>query len=39
MNELITVDPKTCSDKPGPGGTRIRVKNILGLVAGGYTFE
>ena len=39
MNELITVDPKICSGKPVLGGTRIRVKNILGMVAGGYTLE
>jgi uncharacterized protein (DUF433 family) len=39
MNGLITVDPKICSGKPIITGTRIMVKNILGMVAGGYTVE
>lgn len=37
MNEWITVDPKICGGKPVIRGTRIMVKNILGMVAGGYT--
>ena len=37
MNEWITVDPTVCSGKPVIRGTRIMVKNILGMVAGGYT--
>lgn len=37
MNEWITVDPKVCGGKPVIRGTRIMVKNILGMVAGGYT--
>lgn len=36
MNSLIIVDPKICSGKPVIKGTRIMVKNILGMVAGGY---
>lgn len=37
MNEWIRVDPKVCGGKPTIRGTRIMVKNILGMVAGGYT--
>jgi uncharacterized protein (DUF433 family) len=36
MNGFIIVDPKVCSRKPVIKGTRIMVKNILGMVAGGY---
>ncbi|NKB66744.1 MAG: DUF433 domain-containing protein [Candidatus Latescibacteria bacterium] len=36
MNETIVVDPAICSGKPIVRGTRIMVKNILGMVAGGY---
>lgn len=39
MSEWIVVDPKICSGKPTIRGTRIMVKNILGMVAGGYTME
>ena len=39
MSEYITVDPKICSGKPVIRGTRIMVKNILGMVAGGYDLE
>jgi len=39
MNDLIVVDSKICSGKPTIRGTRIMVKNILGMVAGGYTME
>jgi len=35
----IIVDPKICSGKPVIKGTRIMVKNILGMVAGGYTID
>ncbi|MEJ2663413.1 MAG: DUF433 domain-containing protein [Spirochaetia bacterium] len=37
--ERITVDPSICSGKPCIKGTRIMVKNILGMLAGGYTIE
>lgn len=37
MDHRIVVDPKICSGKPTIRGTRIMVKNILGMVAGGYT--
>jgi len=37
MNGYIIVDPNVCSGKPVIKGTRIMVKNILGMVAGGYT--
>lgn len=39
MEDRISVDPKICSGKPCIRGTRIMVKNILGLIAGGYTIE
>jgi uncharacterized protein (DUF433 family) len=39
MNERIAVDPQICSGKPVIRGTRIMVKNILDMVAGGYTLE
>ncbi len=39
MNEWIDVDPRVCSGKPVIRGTRIMVKNILGMVAGGYTVD
>ena len=39
MNNWIVVDPNICSGKPTIRGTRIMVKNILGMVAGGYTLE
>ena len=39
MNEFIRVDPEICSGKPTICGTRIMVKNILGMVAGGYTVD
>jgi uncharacterized protein (DUF433 family) len=37
--ERISIDPKICSGKPCIKGTRIMVKNILGMLAGGYTIE
>ncbi len=39
LNDCIVVDPRVCSGKPVIRGTRIMVKNILGMVAGGYTVE
>ena len=39
MNDRIVTDPQICSGKPVVRGTRIMVKNILGMVAGGYTAE
>ncbi len=39
MNEWIVVDPNICSGKPAIRGTRIMVKNILGMIAGGYTLD
>lgn len=39
MEDRISVDPKICSGKPCIRGTRIMVKNILGMIAGGYTIE
>lgn len=39
MRDRISVDPQVCSGKPCIRGTRIMVKNILGMIAGGYTLE
>lgn len=39
MESYISVDPRICSGKPCIRGTRIMVKNILGVIAGGYTIE
>ena len=39
MNGFIIVDSKICSGKPVIKGTRIMVKNILGMIAGGYTVD
>jgi uncharacterized protein (DUF433 family) len=39
MESRISVDPQICSGKPCIRGTRIMVKNILGMIAGGYTVE
>jgi uncharacterized protein (DUF433 family) len=39
MNELITVNSDICAGKPVIRGTRIMVKNILGMIAGGYTLD
>jgi uncharacterized protein (DUF433 family) len=42
MENRITVDPNICSGKPCIKGTRIMVKNILGMLgmlAGGYSSE
>ncbi len=38
-SDRISVDPEICSGKPHIRGTRIMVKNILGMFAGGYTVE
>jgi uncharacterized protein (DUF433 family) len=37
--ERITTDPNVCGGKPTVHGTRIMVRNILGMVAGGYTVD
>lgn len=39
MTDWIIIDPSICSGKPTLRGTRIMVKNILGMFAGGYTLE
>jgi uncharacterized protein (DUF433 family) len=39
MAERISIDPAICSGKPCVSGTRIMVKNILGMLAGGYTID
>lgn len=35
----IEINPAICSGKPVIRGTRIMVRNILGMVAGGYTID
>lgn len=35
----IEVNPGICGGKPVISGTRIMVRNILGMVAGGYTVD
>ena len=35
----IEVNPGICGGKPIIRGTRIMVRNILGMVAGGYTVD
>jgi len=37
--DRIEVNPAICSGKPVIRGTRIMVRNILGMVAGGYTID
>ncbi len=39
MNNYIEIDHQICGGKPVIRGTRIMVKNILGMVAGGYTID
>ena len=39
MEGRIVIDPTICSGKPSIRGTRIMVRNILGMVAGGYTVQ
>jgi uncharacterized protein (DUF433 family) len=39
MNEYVQVDHQICAGKPVIRGTRIMVRNILGMVAGGYTID
>ena len=35
----IEVNPEICSGKPVIRGTRIMVRNVLGMIAGGYTVD
>ena len=35
----IEVNPAICSGKPVIRGTRIMVRNVLGMIAGGYTVD
>jgi uncharacterized protein (DUF433 family) len=37
--DRIDVNPAICSGKPVVRGTRIMVRNILGMIAGGYTID
>jgi uncharacterized protein (DUF433 family) len=37
--DRIEVNPAICAGKPVIRGTRIMVRNILGMVAGGYSID
>lgn len=37
--DRIEVNPAICAGKPVIRGTRIMVRNILGMVAGGYAMD
>jgi uncharacterized protein (DUF433 family) len=39
VDDRISVDPQVCGGKPCIHGTRIMVRNILGMIAGGYTID
>jgi len=39
MNEYVQIDSQICGGEPVARGTRIMVRNILGMIAGGYTIE
>ncbi len=39
VQERIVVDPQICGGKPCIRGTRIMVRNILGMLAGGYAMD
>ncbi len=39
LAERITVDPEQCGGRPCIRGMRIRVKDVLDLLAGGLTVE
>lgn len=39
MNERILIDSDVCSGKPVILGTRVLVRNVLGIVAGGGTTQ
>ena len=39
MEDRISIAPAVCSGKPCIRGTRIMVRNILGMIAGGYKVE
>lgn len=39
MTDRIGADPTICGGKPCIRGTRIMVKNVLGMIAGGYSID
>ncbi len=39
MSELITIDPNVCGGRPCIRGMRIRVRDVLDMLAGGATRE
>lgn len=39
MMDRISVEPGICSGKPCIRGTRIMVRNLLGMIAGGYSID
>ena len=39
MDDWITVDAKICGAKPVIRDTRIMIRNVLGMIAGGYSID
>jgi uncharacterized protein (DUF433 family) len=39
VSDRISVNPEICGGKPCVAGTRITVRTLLGMLAGGYTVE
>jgi uncharacterized protein (DUF433 family) len=39
VQEAVTVDPAVYGGKPCIRGTRILVRNVLGMLAGGYSID
>ncbi len=39
VGDRVSIDPDICGGKPCIRGTRIMVKNILGMIAGGYDLD
>jgi uncharacterized protein (DUF433 family) len=39
MSELITIDPNVCGGRPCIRGMRVRVRDVLDMLAGGATRE
>lgn len=37
--DRVEINPAICGGKPVIRGTRIMVRNILGMIAGGYTVD
>ncbi len=39
MNECVIIDPRICHGKPVIRGTRMPVSLVIGILAGGMSFE